>query len=319
MRSLLTTMFIGCVAIAINANAGVGTLTADTYVTTASPSSNFGGAAVINVGNGASALLQFDLSNALSQILSGLNSTTAVPTIGRATLTVYANKAPASGNLSVASNTGAWTESGVTQGTAPLTNPAATSVAVSAPGFITLDITSIVQGWLNGTANDGLTLTCDTCVLVLDSKEATTTSHAAALDIDLATDFTGLLKKNMTLAAPGFTSLMSIHLTGTNVAGGRIFYNIRATDGGSQIATETGVIQFTATPNTITCTVDTSDKLHLGTVNSGCTPGFYNPASQPGIAVFDNVSFPSPAPIVIHEVYYRIEALSGGANIRLEP
>ena len=124
--------------------------------------------------------------------------------------------------------------------------------------------------------------------------------------------------KAMTLSAPGFTSLMSIHLTGTHTAGGRIFYMVRATDGGSQIATEEGVIQYLATANSITCTVQTTDKLHLGTVNSGCTPGFFNPLSQPGVSIFDNVTFSSPAPIVVHEVYFTIENESG-SSIRLEP
>jgi hypothetical protein len=125
--------------------------------------------------------------------------------------------------------------------------------------------------------------------------------------------------KAMTLNSPGFTSLMSISgLTGTNVAGGRIFYTIRATDGGSQIATEEGVIQYLATPNSITCTVVTDDKLHLGTVNSGCTPGFFNPGSQPGISIFDNVAFSSPAAIVVHEVVFTIQNESQ-FDIRLEP
>lgn len=124
--------------------------------------------------------------------------------------------------------------------------------------------------------------------------------------------------KPMTLAAPGFTSLMSISLTGTHTAGGRIFYTIRATDGGAQVATEEGVIQYLATANSITCTVQATDKLHLGTVNSGCTPGFFNPGSQPGVSIFDNVTFSSPAPIAVHEVYFRIENESG-SSIRLEP
>ena len=93
---------------------------------------------------------------------------------------------------------------------------------------------------------------------------------------------------------------------------------VRATDGGSQIATEEGVMQFLATANSITCTVQTTDKLHLGTVNSGCTPGFFSPLAQPGVSIFDNVTFNSPAPLVIHEVFYRIQNLSG-AVIRLEP
>lgn len=124
--------------------------------------------------------------------------------------------------------------------------------------------------------------------------------------------------KHLTLGAPGFASLMSIHLTGTNTAGGRIHYMVRATDGGSQIATEEGVIQYLATANSITCTVQTTDKLHLGTVNSGCTPGFFNPGSQPGVSIFDNVAFSSPAAIVVHEVYFEIENTSG-STIRLEP
>ncbi len=124
--------------------------------------------------------------------------------------------------------------------------------------------------------------------------------------------------KAITLSAPGFTSLMSIHLVGTQTAGGRIRYTVRATDGGSQIATESGVIQFLATANSITCTVQTTDKLHLGTVNSGCTPGFFNPGSQPGVSIFDNVVFSSAAPIVVHEIYFTIENESG-SSIRLEP
>ena len=124
--------------------------------------------------------------------------------------------------------------------------------------------------------------------------------------------------KQLTLAAPGFTSLMSIHLVGTNTAGGYIDYTVRATDGGSQIATESGKIQYLATANSITCTVQTTDKLHLGTVNSGCTPGFFNPGSQPGISIFDNVTFSSPAAIVTHEVYFTIHNNSG-SSLRLEP
>ncbi len=126
--------------------------------------------------------------------------------------------------------------------------------------------------------------------------------------------------KDLTLSSPGFTSLISVHLTGTQIAGGRIFYTIRATDGGSQIATEEGVIQWLATANSITCTVQTVDKLHLGTVNSGCTPGFFNPGSQPGVSIFDVVAFSTPAPIVIHHVWFRaVTDADPAATVRLEP
>jgi hypothetical protein len=123
--------------------------------------------------------------------------------------------------------------------------------------------------------------------------------------------------KLLTLSSPGFTSLLSIAVPQGAVAGGRVHFVVRATDGGSQIATQSGTILFLATANSITCTLG-SDTLHLGTVNAGCTPGFFNPGSQPGVSIFDNVSFSSPAPIVTHEVYYDIENDSGAA-IRLEP
>jgi hypothetical protein len=135
------------------------------------------------------------------------------------------------------------------------------------------------------------------------------------------------IHKTLTLSAPGFTSLLSTTLTGLNTASGRIQYMVRADDGGSQIATEEGIIQYLATANSITCTAQDVDKLHLGTVNSGCTPGFFNPGSQPGVSVFDNVTFSAPAPIVNHDVYFRIVPaqgqVSGGAvsavPFRLEP
>ena len=132
-------------------------------------------------------------------------------------------------------------------------------------------------------------------------------------------DLTGVSSmKNMTLSAPGFVSLMSIALAAGDAAGGRIAYTVVATDGGSQLVTETGVIKYNATANSITCTSSTGDKLSLGTVNSGCTPGFFNPGSQPGVSIFDNVVFSTPAPIVVHRVYYRIENLSNSV-IRIEP
>jgi len=125
-------------------------------------------------------------------------------------------------------------------------------------------------------------------------------------------------QKTMTLATPGVASLFSIHLAGKETAGGTVDYTITADDGGSQVATEHGRIQWLATANSVTCTVQTTDKLHLGTVNSGCTPGFFNPGSQPGVSIFDNVSFSSPAPIVHHQVVFTI-VNDSSATLRLEP
>jgi hypothetical protein len=323
--------FAASALLSVQAQAGTGLLKADTYVSSSTPGSNFGAAPLINVGAGNSALVQFDLAPVISSLTANTFNSNTTPIIGKATLTVFVNKATAAGTLTAAPVLGAWTESAVTFSTLPAVASAVGSASVASGGqFVQIDVTPVVRGWLNnnndpsspdyvGGGNFGLYLaTPDGGVFVLDSKEGTTTSHQAQLSIELATDFSGVLRKDLTLNSPGFTSLMSIHLTGTNTAGGRVWYMVRATDGGSQIATEEGVIQFLATANSITCTVQTTDKLHLGTVNSGCTPGFFNPLSQPGVSVFDNVSFFSPAPIVVHEVFFRVLNMSG-AVIRLEP
>jgi hypothetical protein len=125
--------------------------------------------------------------------------------------------------------------------------------------------------------------------------------------------------KELTHAAPGFTSLFSIHIPPGGAAGGRVYFTLEATDGGSQIATEEGVIQWDATPNSITCTVASDDKLHLGTVNAGCTPGFFNPGSQPGVSIFDNVSFSSPAPVEFNHVWFTaVTEADAGDTVRPE-
>lgn len=126
-----------------------------------------------------------------------------------------------------------------------------------------------------------------------------------------------LLTKNLTLGAPGFVSLASWAVSATDAVGGYIDWTLYADDGGSQKVTETGRIIFNATANAITCTVQPTQTLHLGTVNGGCTPGFFSPGSQPGVSIFDNVSFSSPAPIVNHRVYFEVHTI-GTAAMRLE-
>jgi hypothetical protein len=375
--------------------AGDAPLTGDTYILSSNPTANFGTAATMFVGAGATGMMEFNL--------------TGVASVAKATLLVFCDRATAAGNISFATLTGPFGETTVnfSTGNSLVASTFAGPFAISASSvgnYISVDVTTQVQAALAG-GNIGFAIVPDvTVVAQFDSKENTATSHPAQLTLETggvltslntlpggvpgelvigrstgsnpgtaltlesgspasgSTDVTGgdlilaagpgtglgssgnvrvqtagandlsgttdnLLVdreivvargKQLTLSAPGFTSLMSIHLVGTHTAGGRIFYMVRATDGGSQIATEEGVIQYLATANSITCTVQTTDKLHLGTVNSGCTPGFFNPGSQPGVSIFDNVTFSSPAPIVVHEVYFRVTNDSG-SSIRLEP
>ena len=123
--------------------------------------------------------------------------------------------------------------------------------------------------------------------------------------------------KDMTLNAPGFANIMSVPVPTGRAAGGRISYTIEARSADGQVATEQGVVQWLATTNSVTCSVQTDDKIHLGTVNSGCTPGFFNPGSQPGVSIFDNVSFNNPSAIAYHHVWFSI-VNNSGSTVRLE-
>src|SRR5262245_57154890 len=68
-------------------------VSADTYVSTSSPGTNYGTATLINVGAGNSALIQFDLSS----LPSGLTAAN----IGKATVTFYVNSASVPGSVDV--------------------------------------------------------------------------------------------------------------------------------------------------------------------------------------------------------------------------
>jgi hypothetical protein len=168
---------------------------ADTYVSPANPALNFGNLGTISVGPGATSantgLIQFDLT-----CLAG----TAQANIGKATLTVYVNKALVAGGLDFAQIALPWTESTVTYNTKPAAYAAfATNAPVTASGmYVTVDVTSVVQHWVSGIAysgigpaNYGIQVTAaaaaPTTSVVLDSKESTTTSQPARLDIALVT------------------------------------------------------------------------------------------------------------------------------------
>lgn len=396
MRRISQFVILASLGTSMLAWAGDAPLLGDAYILSSNPGANFGTAATMFVGSGATGMMEFNL--------------TGVSSVSKATLLIFCDRATAAGNISLATLTGPFVETTVNFNTgnslvaSTFAGPFAISAA-SVGNYISVDVTTQVQAAV-GLGNIGFAIVPDgTVVAQFDSKENTATSHPAQLQLETggsvlasfntlpggvpgeivvgrstgsnpgtslvleagspasgSTDVTGgdlilaagpgtglgsggnvrvqtagandlsgtvdnLLVdreiavgrgKQLTLSAPGFTSLMSIHLVGTHTAGGRIFYMVRATDGGSQIATEEGVIQYLATANSITCTVQTTDKLHLGTVNSGCTPGFFNPGSQPGVSIFDNVTFSSPAPIVVHEVYFRVTNDSG-SSIRLEP
>ncbi len=132
-----------------------------------------------------------------------------------------------------------------------------------------------------------------------------------------------VITKSLPLARPASTALASWKPAAGDAAGGTLDYTIVASDnglqpGGVQTVTEHGRIQYSVVGNTITCNTQPTDKLGIGTVNSVCNPGFFNPGSQPGVAISDNISFGMPAPMAVHTVYFTVHNQSVTAT-RLEP
>jgi collagen triple helix repeat protein len=157
------------------------TLAADAHVNSALPGVNSGAISNLNVAEGYTALLQFDLGV--------LPAGTTAGQVSRAVLRLYCNRADAAGPVSVHLVNGAWGEYSVTYATLPPLGGVAQVVQVDGAGaYITVDITAEVQGWLAAPAtNDGLALTADTAAVQFDSKENDLTGHAAVLDVTLAT------------------------------------------------------------------------------------------------------------------------------------
>jgi hypothetical protein len=157
------------------------TPSADTYVNTASPTTNFGAAATLNVASASqTAYIQFDLS-AIPSGYTGAN-------IAKASLKLYVNAVGTAGSFNIDYVDGTWTEKTITANLSPALGTTIVSsvpVAKSQVGdYIIIDITPAVDAWLSGTPNDGITLVANSPMAAsFTSKENTTFSHAPELDI----------------------------------------------------------------------------------------------------------------------------------------
>jgi len=78
-------------------------LQADAYVNSAHPSTNYGNLSNLYVGNGGTALIQFDLSS--------LPAGTTASQIGNATLKLFVNRINTTGLVNVQPVTSTWSES----------------------------------------------------------------------------------------------------------------------------------------------------------------------------------------------------------------
>lgn len=160
-------------------------VTGDATVNSLSPAVNFGSSPSLLVNATSNALLQFSLLNLPAQ--------TAANQISKATLTVFVNTLSTPGSM-VAQFVGGsgFDERTVTYDNGPGTSTRSSPVAVtSLQSFITFDVTSLVQGMVaNSRTNADFNLAPSTSAgrqvnVSLDSKENTSTSHPATLDITL--------------------------------------------------------------------------------------------------------------------------------------
>ncbi len=157
----------------------------DAYIDTAAPTVNNGAKTTLGVVSPTqAAYITFDLSS----IPSGFTGSS----VAKASLKLYVNTVATAGSFNVDYVNGAWVEKTITANNAP---PPGSTIAASVPlakaqakDYVLIDVTSAVVAWLNGTqTNDGIAIVANSPLsATFDSKESTTQSHPAELDIVFA-------------------------------------------------------------------------------------------------------------------------------------
>lgn len=130
------------------------------------------------------------------QLQSSLPPAAAAANIAKATLKLFVSPScNPSGAIDLYPVTSAWTESTLNPSSPPMLASTAFATAIpagKANSFMVVDVTLLVQEWLEGSANggidnDGIALVADTSTtnVVFDSKENIITSHEPRLEIVL--------------------------------------------------------------------------------------------------------------------------------------
>jgi len=122
--------------------------------------------------------------------LTKLPAGTTAANVSSASLRLFVNKVGAAGAINVYGATASWSEStvnGLSGG--PLPGPlVAGPIGVSiASAYVAIPVTSQVQAWLNSAPNNGFLIQANpsTTSVLFDSKENTSTSHPAVLEVVL--------------------------------------------------------------------------------------------------------------------------------------
>jgi hypothetical protein len=131
-------------------------------------------------------LIQFNLAE--------LPAAATASNVNKATLRLFVTKIGTAGAIDVYQASGAWSEAGVngTNGPSIGAITVASAVAVNTAGvYLEVDATALVQAWLTSGNNNGIIITANGGApgtsIFLDSKESSTTSHPATLDIEWST------------------------------------------------------------------------------------------------------------------------------------
>ncbi len=183
LKSQLLVLLLSLACLLGSADAQL-TPSADSYTNTADPTTNFGAKTLLDVQSASqTAYIRFDLSSIPANYGSA--------NITKATLKLYVNSVTTAGSLNVDYVNGTWAENTISANLAPaLGSTIAASVPLTVTDknqYILIDVTAAVQAWLSGTTNDGIALVGNSPVnATFDSKESTSTSHAAELDIVFA-------------------------------------------------------------------------------------------------------------------------------------
>jgi hypothetical protein len=166
-------------------------LVGDTH-TSATTSSTIAGGATAMVVQGGNANRRVWIHYDLKSVLP---ANTTWEHVARATLKVYTSAMPVRGPVHVFAAGGPWSESTLKHSAAPVTRslpgtalPYATQTPEGARKYMAFDVTELVRDWLDGTVpNEGLVLVpgSPSVHVSFATKEATTTSHPAVLDVVL--------------------------------------------------------------------------------------------------------------------------------------
>src|SRR5580658_8431316 len=151
----------------------------DAFTNNADPTTNYG----------ATTLLDVDGATQITYIQFNLASIPTTASVSQATLKLYVNAVTTTGSFNVDYVNGTWAESTIDASNAPaLGTTIASDVSVTTADknqYILINVTPAVVAWLDGSQpNDGIALVADGALnATFDSKENTTTSHPAELDI----------------------------------------------------------------------------------------------------------------------------------------